>query len=214
MRSLFFRFLPEEGKILCTQAISSLTSEGPSLVAREYQGQRARIRHSLLAIANYSNSWQINTWTEDFFTDACSSFGGRSRHSLTFIVRRSQSTVLILLWPVCCFLHNVVEEPLTDFRLFRALWSRSIAMFWKAKTSFFLIKKYRFPSSSNMELAWTQNASWCKIFYLKMNRNISRGLNMLTQLRSYEPPKWASSLKDIPQFFVQVSNFDIKVIKP
>ena len=32
---------------------------------------------------------------------------------------------------------------------------------------------------------------------------------MLTQLRSYEPPKWASSLKDIPQFFVQVSNFDI-----
>ena len=32
---------------------------------------------------------------------------------------------------------------------------------------------------------------------------------MLTQLRSYEPPKWASSLKDIPQFFVQVSNVDI-----
>ena len=32
---------------------------------------------------------------------------------------------------------------------------------------------------------------------------------MLTQLLSYEPPKWASSLKDIPQFFVQVSNFDI-----
>ena len=43
-----------------------------------------------------------------------------------------------------------------------------------------------------------------------MNKNISRGLNMLTQLRSYEPPKWASSLKDIPQFFVQVSNFDIE----
>ena len=32
---------------------------------------------------------------------------------------------------------------------------------------------------------------------------------MLTQLRSYEPPKWASSLKDIRQFFVQVSSFDI-----
>ena len=43
----------------------------------------------------------------------------------------------------------------------------------------------------------------------EMNRNISRGSNMLTQLLSYEPPKWASSLKDIPQFFVQVSNFDI-----
>lgn len=28
---------------------------------------------------------------------------------------------------------------------------------------------------------------------------------MLTQLRSYEPPKWASSLKDIPQFFVQLA---------
>ncbi|KAM7431841.1 hypothetical protein ABFA07_017653 [Porites harrisoni] len=38
-----------------------------------------------------------------------------------------------------------------------------------------------------------------------MNRNISRGLNMLTQLRSYEPPKWASSLKDIPQFFVELA---------
>ncbi|XP_073256234.1 uncharacterized protein [Porites lutea] len=38
-----------------------------------------------------------------------------------------------------------------------------------------------------------------------MNKNISRGLNMLTQLRSYEAPKWASSLKDIPQFFVQLA---------
>ena len=32
---------------------------------------------------------------------------------------------------------------------------------------------------------------------------------MLTQLRSYDPPKTASSLKDIPQFFVQVSSFHI-----
>ena len=40
-------------------------------------------------------------------------------------------------------------------------------------------------------------------------RKYSRGLNMLTQLRSYDPPKWATSLKDIPQFFVQVSSFDI-----
>ena len=34
---------------------------------------------------------------------------------------------------------------------------------------------------------------------------------MLTQLRSYEPSKlkWVSSLKDIPQFFVHVSSFDI-----
>ena len=32
---------------------------------------------------------------------------------------------------------------------------------------------------------------------------------MLSQLRSSEPLKWVSSLKQIPQFFVQVSNFDI-----
>ncbi|CAH3185433.1 unnamed protein product [Porites lobata] len=31
---------------------------------------------------------------------------------------------------------------------------------------------------------------------------------MLTQLRSYEHPKWASSLKDIPQFFVQVRKLE------
>ena len=33
---------------------------------------------------------------------------------------------------------------------------------------------------------------------------------MMAQLRSYEPPKWAySPITDIPQFFVQVSSFDI-----
>ena len=48
---------------------------GVLLGSREYQGQKARIRHSLLVIGNYSNSWQINTWTEEFFTDARSSFG-------------------------------------------------------------------------------------------------------------------------------------------
>ena len=53
MRTLFSRFFPEGGEIVCTQATPSPTSEGPSLAAREYQGQRARIRHSLLAIANY-----------------------------------------------------------------------------------------------------------------------------------------------------------------
>ena len=85
----------------------------------------------------------------------------------------------------------------------------AIAMFWKAKISFSLVKNIVFPRLQNMVLVWTQK--WCKIFYLKMNRNISRGLNMLTQLRSYEPSKlkWVSSLKDIPQFFVHVSSFDI-----
>ena len=29
--------------------------------------------------------------------------------------------------------------------------------------------------------------------------------NSLTHLHPYEPPKWASSLKDIPQYFVKVS---------
>ena len=52
----FFRFFPEGGEIVYTQATPSPTSEGPSLAAREYQGQRARFRHSLLGIANYSNS--------------------------------------------------------------------------------------------------------------------------------------------------------------
>ena len=40
-----------------------------------------------------------------------------SRHSITSIVRSPQSTVLILYWPVWCSLHDVFEEPLTDFRL-------------------------------------------------------------------------------------------------
>ena len=33
----------------------SLISEGPSLAARWFQGQRARITHSLLAIENFKN---------------------------------------------------------------------------------------------------------------------------------------------------------------
>ena len=82
-----------------------------------------------------------------------------------------------------------------------------IAKFWRAKISFSLVKNSVFPRLQNMELVWTQK--WCKIFYLKLNRNISWGSNMLAQLRSYEPPKWASLLKHIPQFFVQVSSFDI-----
>ena len=76
-----------------------------------------------------------------------------------------------------------------------------IAMFWKAKISFSLVKDIVSPRLQNMELVWTQK--WRKIFYLKMNRNISRGSNMLTQLRSL-----GSVLKDVPQFFVQVSSFD------
>ena len=47
------------------------------------------------------------------------------------------------------------------------------------------------------------------ILFENEQKYFSRLKLQLTQLRSYEPPKWASSLKDIPQFFVQVSNFDI-----
>jgi len=39
---------------------------------------------------------------------------------------------------------------------------------------------------------------------MEMNRTVFRGINMLTQLQQYEPPKWASSLKNIPQHFVKV----------
>ena len=130
MGSLSSRFFPEGGEIVCTQVTPSPTSEGPSLAAsREYQGQRGRSRHSLLAIANYSNSWQINTWTEEFFTDACFSFGPSSA-------------------PVWCSLHDLFEEPLTNVRLVSRLViaiDRSIVMFWKAKTSVFPHQKISFP---------------------------------------------------------------------
>ena len=89
-------------------------------------------------------------------------------------VRSPQSTIK---WcSVWCLLYNVVGEP------FLLVSRVVIAMFWKAKISFSLVKNIVFPRLQNMDLVWTQK--WRKIFYLKMNRNISRGSNMLTQLRS------------------------------
>ena len=37
-----------------------------------------------------------------------------------------------------------------------------------------------------------------------MNRKVFGGINKLTQLHQYKPPKCASSLKNIPQHFVKV----------
>ena len=45
---------------------------------------------------------------------------------------------------------------------------------------------------------------WYWIISQEMNRKVFRDINMLTQLHQYEPPKWASSLKNIPQHFVKV----------
>ena len=124
-------------------------------------------------------------------------------------VRSPQSTRFILCGWMLLILHNVSRRTADRIgQISSLLVSRLvIAMFWKAKISFSLVKNIVFPRLQNMELVWTQK--WT--FYLKMDRNISnsRGVNMLTQLSSYEPPKWASSLKDIPQFFAQVSSFDI-----
>ena len=154
------------------------------------KGRKLELEISLLAIANYKNLLRITIWAEEFF------HRGVDQNPLSAV--RSPHSLRCSVW---CFLYNAVGEPLTEsvkFLLSRVV----IAMFWKAKISFSLVKNIVFPRLQNMELVWTQK--WRKIFYLKMNRNISRGSNMLTQLRSL-----GSVLKDIPQFFVQVSNFDI-----
>lgn len=39
----------------------------------------------------------------------------------------------------------------------------------------------------------------------EMSRNIIRGANRLSELHRYKPPKWATSLKDIPPYFVQLA---------
>lgn len=38
-----------------------------------------------------------------------------------------------------------------------------------------------------------------------MSRNIVRSVRRLSELQKYKPPKWAASLKDIPQHFVQLA---------
>lgn len=38
-----------------------------------------------------------------------------------------------------------------------------------------------------------------------MSRNIVRSVKRLSELQKYKPPKWAASLKDIPQHFVQLA---------
>ncbi|XP_015748744.1 PREDICTED: bifunctional D-cysteine desulfhydrase/1-aminocyclopropane-1-carboxylate deaminase, mitochondrial-like [Acropora digitifera] len=38
-----------------------------------------------------------------------------------------------------------------------------------------------------------------------MSRNIVRSVRRLCDLQKYKPPKWAASLKDIPQHFVQLA---------
>lgn len=38
-----------------------------------------------------------------------------------------------------------------------------------------------------------------------MSRNIVRSVRRLSELQEYKPPKWAASLKDIPQHFVQLA---------
>ena len=167
----------------------------PSLAARWCQGQRARIRHFHFSGCKLLILLRITIWAEEFF------HGGVDLNPLS-TVRSPQSTVVCCA--VWCLLFNVVGEPLTRLvKIYFLLVSRVvIAMFWKAKISFSLVKNIVFRRLQNMDLVWTQK--WRKIFYLKMNRNISRGSNMLTQLRSL-----GSVLKDIPQFFVQVSNFDM-----
>jgi len=177
----------------------------PNLTARWCQGQRTRFRHF-----PFSDMQTLTKTLKNYY------MGRRvfsRRCGPESVVRSPQSAVRSpqsLYCAVWCLLHNVVGEPLTESVkflsvLFRALWSQC---FEKQKINIvFPRQKHSFCSCSKYGLVWTQK--WCKIFYLKMNRNISRGLNMLTQFRSYEPPKCASSLKDIPQFFAQVSNFDI-----
>ncbi|XP_074633132.1 uncharacterized protein LOC141891953 isoform X3 [Acropora palmata] len=41
-----------------------------------------------------------------------------------------------------------------------------------------------------------------------MSRNIVRSVRRLSELQRYKPPKWAASVKDIPQHFVRVRKLD------
>lgn len=44
-----------------------------------------------------------------------------------------------------------------------------------------------------------------------MSRNLHRGINKLTQLHHYEPPKWASRLKNIPRYYVKLAQRDTPI---
>ena len=142
----------------------------PSLTARWSQGQRTRFRHFPFSDMQTLKIFEKLLYAEEFFHGVVDLYPLSTVHSPQSTVHSPQS----LYYAVWCFLHNVVGEPLTEsVKFLSALFHVSIAMFWKAKVSFSLVKNIVFPRLHNMELVWTQK--WCKIFYLKMNRNISRG---------------------------------------
>ena len=87
------------------------------------RGQRARITHSLLAIANFKNLWKIKISGRRVFFH-----GGMLYCWWTRRVLEPRGHSDCAVW---CFLHNVVGEPLTESGKFlsvsfRALWSQGL----------------------------------------------------------------------------------------